>query len=121
MKTVKFDGTIESAYGNPVSPALSFAGEYQAFENIDEVRQKNEVPSDDEVVTFCNNKRKANARQKSMTAALEAAGIEKPTLETDALLRLKTLYKVFIASGKSEQEARDLATSTIGVEWPAGQ
>ena len=117
MKTEKFSGTIESAYGKPVSPAIKFEGEYSAFESVEEVRTKNEYPSDDEVVTFVNNKKKANARQKAMQAALDAAGYEKPTLETDPQLQLRTLYKVFIASGKSETEARALASSTLGVEW----
>lgn len=117
MKSEKFSGTIESAYGKPVSPALKFEGEYTAFENVDEVKSKNEFPSDDEVVNFVNNKRKANARQKSMQAALDAAGYEKPTLETDPQLQLRTLYKVFIAANKSEAEAKALASSTLGVEW----
>jgi hypothetical protein len=117
MKVVKFEGTIENAYGKPVQPALAFTGQFDAFETIDEIRAKNEYPSDDEVITFVNNKRKANARQKSMGSALEAAGFEKPTLENDEQLRLRTLYKVFVASGKDEAEARALASSTIGVEW----
>lgn len=117
MKAETFKGTIESAYGKPVSPALKFEGEYQAFETVPELREKNEYPSDEELVAFVNNKRKANARQKSMQAALDAAGYEKPTLETDAQLQLRTLYKVFIAAGKPEAEARALASSTLGVEW----
>jgi hypothetical protein len=117
MKSEKFSGTIESAYGKPVSPALKFEGDYQAFETISELREKNEYPSDDEIVSFVNNKRKANARQKSMQAALDAAGYEKPTLETDPQLQLRTLYKVFVAAGKPEAEAKALASSTLGVEW----
>src|SRR5262245_15861989 len=114
MKTEKFSGTIESAYGKPVSPALKFEGEYNAFENKEEVASKNELPSDDELVAFVNNKRKANARQKAMQAALDAAGYEKPTLETDPQLQLRTLYKVFTAAGKSDAEAKTLASSTLG-------
>lgn len=117
MKTETFSGTIESAYGKPVSPALKFDGKYEAFESVEEVRSKNEFPSDDEVVNFVNNKRKANARQKSMQSALDAAGYEKPTLENDDQLQLRTLYKVFIAAGKGEQEAKDLASSTLGKAW----
>jgi hypothetical protein len=117
MKTETFKGTIESAYGKPVSPILKFEGEYQAFETVDELKEKNEFPKDEDIVDFVNNRRKANARQKAMQAQLDNAGYEKPTLDTDPQLQLKTLYKVFIAAGKSDAEARAIASSTLGVEW----
>jgi hypothetical protein len=113
MKTEKFAGTIENAYGKAVTPALRFEGEFSAFETIEELREKNEYPSDDEVIALVNNKRKANARQKSMQSALDAAGYEKPTLENDRQLQVKTLVKVFLAAGKSEAEAIKLAESTL--------
>ena len=114
MKSEKFSGTIESAYGKPVSPAIKFEGTYDAYETVVEVREKNDYPSDDEIVSFKNNQRKANARQKAMQSALDAAGYEKPTLENDRALQVKTLVKVFMAAGKSEAEATALAESTLG-------
>jgi hypothetical protein len=119
MKTEKFSGTIESAYGNPVSPALKFDGTFDAFESLDEIRQANEHPSNDEIVAFVNNKRKANARQKSMQAALDAAGYVKPTLESDVQLQLRTLIKVFEAAGKSRDEAVQIAETTLGAKLAA--
>jgi len=73
-----FSGVVENAYGEKLSTPVKFAGSFDAFKNVAGVREKNEYPSDDEIVSFVNNKRKANARQKSMTEALEAAGISKP-------------------------------------------
>jgi hypothetical protein len=121
MKDVTFTATTETAYGKPLPTPIKYSGSYKAFETITEVRNVGEFPSDDEVVTFVNNKRKAAARQKSLTAALEAAGYEKPTLENDPQLQLKTLYKVYIAAGKSDDEARALASSTLGVAWDDGE
>lgn len=113
MKNERFSGTIESAYGKPVSPALKFDGTYDAYESVEEIKSKNDYPSDDEIVAFKNNQRKANARQKAMQAALDAAGYEKPTLENDRALQVRTLVKVFLAAGKSEAEATALAESTL--------
>lgn len=119
MKTETFKGTIESAYGAPVSPALSFSGEFQAYESVAEVRSGNDYPNDEEITTFVNNKRKANARQKEMQSVLDAAGYVKPTLETDVQLQLRTLIKVFVASGKSEAEARQIAETSLGAKLAA--
>lgn len=117
MKTEQFKATTETAYGKPLPSPIAYEGKYDAFESIDEVRTRNEFPSDEEVVTFVNSKRKAAARQKALTAALSDNGYEKPTLENDTQLQLRTLARVFIASGKSEAEARQIASATLGVAW----
>ncbi|MGV1006918.1 MAG: hypothetical protein ACOYEV_19630 [Candidatus Nanopelagicales bacterium] len=114
MKSETYKGTISQAYGQTLSKSIEFNGSYDAFENIEEVKAKNEFPSDDEIVSFVNARNKANARQKSMTAALDAAGIQKPTLENDADLRLKTMVKTLVASGKSQEEAESLAKTLLG-------
>ncbi len=117
MVTEKFEGVIENAYGKKLDTPIKFEGTYDAFESYDEVKSKNELPKDSEITDFVNNRRKANARQKSMQAALDAAGIVKPTLENDAQLRLREMYKVLVAGGKSEAEARTLAAATLGTDW----
>jgi len=121
MKTVKFEGVMENAYGKALPEPIKYEGSFEAFQTIDEVNEKHEYPTEKEIVDGVNVKRKAAARQKQMQAALDAAGIEKPTLEKDVLLQLKTIYKVYIAAGKSEDEARKLAASGLGVEWPEGE
>lgn len=115
MKTEKFSGTMESAYGKVLPSKLSFEGSYEAYTSIDEVRSAKDEPSDDEVVAFVNSKRKAAARQKAMNEALTAAGIEKPTLE-DPQVQLATIIKALRAAGRSEAEATALAESTLGVK-----
>jgi hypothetical protein len=117
MKREKFSGTIEQAYGKPLATAISYEAEYDLFENISEVRSANEYPSDSDVVKFLNAQKKANARQKATVAALDAAGIVKPTLENDSQFRLREMVKILVAAGKSEDEARTLASATLGIEW----
>ena len=117
MKTQKFDGVMENAYSKPLPSPIKFSGEYEAFENITEVREKNEVPSDKEIVDFVNNKRKANARQKSMQAALDAAGVVKPTLENDEQLRLRKMFDILVANGASEDEAKANAAAVLNLTW----
>src|SRR3990172_10201992 len=81
MKTEKFEGSMDSAFGVALPTTIKFAGAFDAYETYEEADEANDLPSRDEQLTFVNNKRKANARQKAMNAALDAAGIKKPTLE----------------------------------------
>lgn len=115
MKAESFKGTIESAYGSPLATAIKFEGSFDAYESYDEASTANDLPSHDEQVAFVNNKRKANARQKSMQAALDAAGIVKPTLE-DPQVQLKQIIKALEASGRSTADAVKLAETTLGVK-----
>jgi len=118
MKSEKFSGVIENAYGKKLDSPISFEGEYEALESYAEAKEKNELPKEQEVVDFLNQRRKANARQKSMQAALDAAGIVRPTLENDPQLQLQGIYKSLMASGKkTHEEARQIASATLGVEW----
>jgi hypothetical protein len=118
MKTEKFDGSMDSAFGVSLPTTIKFEGTYEAYETYDEADEANDLPSRDEQLTFCNNKRKANARQKAMNAALNAAGIVKPTLE-DPQVALKSVIKAMIAQGKSEAEATAIAEQVIGVKLVA--
>jgi len=116
MKTEQFTGTMENAYSKPLQTPIDFAGEYEAFEKYAEI-PANELPKEQEIVDFLNNKRKANARQKAMQIALDAAGIVRPTLENDEQLRLKKMYDIFIANKQTHEEARALAASSLGLVW----
>lgn len=123
MKTEKLEGTIESAFGSKLPQALSYAGSFEAYENSSEVRAANDMPSDDEVVSFRNTQRRNNKRQALMTDALEAAAkawtgtgtnpYVKPTLETSEDLRFKVIYDALIAAGKSAEEATNTAKAAL--------
>lgn len=120
MKTETVSGTMETAYTQKLATPIEFAGEYQAFENIAEVRSFGEYPSEKDIVGYVNNDRKVKAVAAARKAALEAAGIKAPELKDNVLMQLRQVYKVYIAKGKSPAEARELASAAIDEAWPEG-
>ena len=113
MKFEKLSGVMESAYGKKLDKPVSYDGGFDAFENYPEVVAANELPTNDEVVSFRNQQRRAAARQRLMQEALDKAGIVKPTLENSAELRYKSIYDALIAAGKSATEAEAIAKAAL--------
>ena len=113
MKTEKLSGIIENAYGKKLDKPIPYEGEFQAYEQAQEVRAANDMPSDDEVVSFRNQQKRAATRQRLMQEALDKAGIQKPTLENSAELRYKNIYDALIAAGKSTSEAEAIAKAAL--------
>lgn len=114
MRTESFKGTIESAYGKALQTPIKFEGEYEAYTAFSELVSAGDVLSEGEQVSTRNAQRKANARQQAMNAALQAAGIEKPTLETDRSLQFRNIVKSLVASGLSQDVAEQRAESVLG-------
>ncbi len=121
-KDVEFDGTIENAYGEKLEDcsykdgstpvkSLDFSGSYKQLQNFESIPAK-EMPDNDDVLTLVNNKRKANARAKAMQDVLDNAGVQKPTLK-DKDFQIKSMVKVLVAAGKSEEMARQIATAAL--------
>lgn len=129
MKQIPFESTVTSAFGKPLSayngkdgkplPAeMIVKGTYDAFDDIHEVRDKGEFPSEKQIVNMLNNQSKANAKAKAVADALEAAGVTKPTLETDAQLRLKNIIDAVVADGKTPRAvAIQQAETLVGAKW----
>jgi hypothetical protein len=118
MKTLTFTAVAEKAYGKTLATEIPYEGSFTAYENINEVRSANDMPSDATVIKWRNQERKSKARQASLTAALDAAGIVKPTIENDEQLRLRDMFKVLMSSKKyTEDAARELAATTLGLTW----
>lgn len=117
MKTETFEAVAEQAYGKKLDTPIKYSGSFEKYENINEVRAANDLLKDDEQVKVRNAERKSTARQAALTAALTAAGIEKPTIENDEQLRLTKMYDILIAAKKSHDEARAIASATLGIEW----
>ncbi len=116
MKTETFEGVMEQAYSRKLDTPIKFSGDFSAFENKPEI-PANLLPTDADIVDWVNNKAKANARQKAMQAALDAAGIVRPTLENDEQLRLRKMYDILVANKTSHEEARAIAAATLGLKW----
>lgn len=98
MKTEKFSGEVSQAYGKQLPNPVKFDGEFDAYENYDEIATANDLPSHDEIVTIVNAKRKASARAKATTAALDLAGYAKPSADDPAVIQanqIKLIQKQF--------------------------
>ena len=116
MKTDTFKGSVATAYGRTLPEPIKFDGSVELYESVEELRNSKDWPEDKEILSFVNNSRKAAARAKATQDSLTAAGIEKPTLENDVQLQLKTLIKVYRAAGKSDDEAREMAETSLGAK-----
>lgn len=130
MKTVNFTGTMKNAHGvkltklklkdgSPVTfKSLDYAGDYKQYESKDEMIAAEGFPSDEDIVAWRNTLVKNAARAKAANNALDAANVQKPDLENDEQLRLKSMLKVLLADGKkTEAEARAIASQVLGIEW----
>jgi len=89
----------------------------EKYDGIEEVRAANDYPSDADVVDFLNAARKAAATTAARTAALEAAGIVKPTRDNDPQVRLKEMAALFKSNGMTMDAARSAASTALGIEW----
>lgn len=129
MKTKKVSGVAKSAYGKPLhvldttsgvklakGAELKFAGTYSEYEGADELKTAGLWPSEDKIVNWFNRDNRNNARNKAQTVAFDAAGIIKPTIENDPMLRLRDMMKILIASGQTEDEARDNAAAMLKID-----
>lgn len=115
MKPETIKGTMEKAYGSALPKPIPYEGTFDVYENVQEVRSANDMPNDEEVVTIRNQQRRNNARQKFMQAALDAADIKKPTLESSVELRLKNIVDSLVANGKSREKALEIAYAALDI------
>lgn len=115
MVTETLKGTMNSAYGQTLPKPIAFSGTVELYESFDAIPDA-EKPDSSDILAFVNNKRKANARQKFMNDALQAAGIQKPTLEDNPELQVATMVKALRASGKyTTEQAETIARQALGL------
>ncbi len=112
MKAEPFSGTVENAYGEKLATPVKFTGTFQAYETAQEVKDAKDELSDEEIVTARNAQRKANARQKAMTEALEAAGISKPDPNSAEQIE-KTLVNTYLKAGLPKEMATQFAAQAM--------
>lgn len=116
-----FKSTAYTAYKKKLEKPLQYGGDFKAYETIEEVRAANDYPNDRDIVRLKNAQQKAKALAAAKTAALDAIGIVKPTLENDDQLKLREFVKVLMSSKKYTMDAaRALAATTLGIEWADG-
>ena len=118
MKEFTKNTSTSRAYNKDLPKPIPFAFKWRIFENEDELVAAGAQMSLKQQLKAVNAAAKQTARQAALTEALTAAGIERPTIENDDQLRLKNMYTVLMSSKRySEDEARELASNTLGIEW----
>lgn len=110
MKTEKFSGKVESAYGKVLAKPVSFEGTFEAFETFEEIQKANEIPSNEDILNIVNAKRKAAARATATTEALTAAGISKPDPNTPEAIRERMITDAMKANPSL---TREVATARV--------
>lgn len=116
MKQAKVEGTITRAFEQDLATPVPYSGTCDEYETYAEVEAANKVPSHDDIVSFVNQRIKANARQALMATALEMAGIKKPTLE-DPRVQFNQIVKSLVAAKKSREEAVAAANGLLGTSF----
>ena len=115
-KTTIFKGVIENYFGKPLPTPLKYNGEFEELQTGDAIPDK-EKPSEDDLLSYVNNKRKATARQKAMQAALDAAGIEKPEVGKDMEFTFREMVNILVKTGKTEEVAKQMANANLGTSY----
>lgn len=108
MKTVTFEGSVAEYQGQPVTPAITYSGSAEVFENLAEAKNSDSWPNDSDILKFVNNKvltaAKASKYQE-VTKDLKAAWEASP-----AKLR-KDFIESAIAAGMTKEQAEGIAAS----------
>jgi hypothetical protein len=112
--------TAVTAYGKKLDAPINYEYQWSTYADFAELSTAKDELTADEQVKVRNTERQNNARQKALQVALDAAGIVKPTIENDDQLRLRETFKNLMSSKKyTEDEARALAATVLGLEWAA--
>jgi len=111
MKTESFEGTVEAYQGKPLTTPISFKGNVEVYSNLDEVKQSEDWPSDNEILKIVNTKLVTSAKAK---AYQEATKDLKAAYEASPEFKKNNLIKAAVAAGFSQADAEALATSKLG-------
>jgi hypothetical protein len=107
------------AYGRTLDEPITYAYKWTEYPDPATLAEHKDELTLEEQVKVRNVERQGKARQAALTAALDAAGIKKPTIETDEQLRLREMFKVLMSTKLyTEEKARELASQNLGgVAW----
>lgn len=118
METKHGKSQAATAYGEKLTTPIDYDYQWTAYQTTEELVAAKDELTLDEQLKIRNTERQNNARQKALQVALDKAGIIKPTIENNDQLRLKDMFKVLMSSKRySEDEARKLASTTLGIDW----
>lgn len=113
-----------TAYGKKLETPISYDYKWTVYNDGPELVAAKDELTIDEQVKVRNTERQNNARQKALAAALENAGIVKPTAENDPQVGLRDMFKTLqtakLPDGSrryTDEQARAVASQMLGVEW----
>lgn len=106
-------GVMNNAYGQTLDTPIKYSQTYEELVDGDAIPADEQL-SAKEILDVVNTRRRNAARQKGMNAALDAAGIVKPTL-ADVKVQFSTMVKVLLAANKPQAEAEDIARTALGL------
>jgi hypothetical protein len=118
MKTETKTGSFASARGQNFSPAVEFPFTVNLYETVEELTAAKDELTLEEQVKIRNAERITRARQAAQNAKLDEMGVEKQDINNNEQIRLREFTRVLLSSKKyTEEQARELAASTLGIDW----
>lgn len=111
--------STKRAFGKKLDKRVKFTWTWKEYDTPEEMQAAGEGLSLEQQRKARNRIRKMSARTKSLNAALEAAGIEEPTILNDDQMLLKQFYDTLMAvKGRyTPEQARALAAEMTGKTW----
>lgn len=141
-ETVKFSKTMENWWGKPLTElftkdgkpgpkSLEYSGDYKKYPlteaGVSEAKADNKFPDNVKIVKYINRDAQANAKQAAMAAAVAAAGLQKPTIANDPVMRLHDSYDSYkfaliarkpeLSEEEVKAQSRAAAATFLGMEW----
>lgn len=124
VKTVTETATTNVAYGKTLPAPLTYSWTRRVFASWQQVLEHGAGFSEKELLAVRVAKDNANARSAAYQAALDDAGIVKPTAENDEQVALRDAYKTIIVqvdktTGQkyTHEAARKRASDFLGFTW----
>ena len=112
MKTVTFEGTIESYQGKTLDSPIKYSGSCEQYENLTEAKDSEDWPGDSEILKFVNTKKLTAAKAKNYqdaTKDLKAAWESSPEYQRESLVK-----NIMTAKDIVRSEAEALADTILG-------
>lgn len=113
-----------TAHRKTLATPITYNYKWVEFDTEEELVAAKEEMTLEEQRKARNTDRLNNARTKALTAALDAAGIVKPTAENDPQVALKDMFKTLqtakLPDGTrryTDEQAREIASTNLGTEW----
>lgn len=110
MKNETEVGQVKEYQGSKLDSPIDYSFDVELFENIEELKNSEEWPSNSEILKMVNTKRKTAAKAAAYQTATKAL---KEAYENSSEFKRAQLVKAAVAAGFSVAEAEALAASKL--------